>query len=46
MTATFGEAAYDNAEDLMRWIESKTDMSATPPVIVDRFEYRVDGVEL
>lgn len=33
MTATFGDVAYDNAKDLMKWIESKTDMDATPAAI-------------
>ena len=46
MNATFGSKQYDNAEDLMEWIESMTDMSATPQPIVDRFEYNIEGNEL
>ena len=44
--ASFGVKLYDSDEDLKRWIESMTDMSATPPPIIDRFEYNIDGNEI
>ena len=46
MNATFGSKQYDNAEDLMSWIESMTDMSATPQPIIDRFEYNIEVGEI
>ena len=46
MNATFGSKQYDTADDLMEWIESMTDMSATPKPIIDRFEYNIEGNEL
>ena len=44
MNATLGSKQYDTAEDLMEWIESMTDMSATPPIIEDRFEYTTEEI--
>ena len=46
MNASFGVKLYDTAEDLMEWIESVTDMSATPPIIEDRFEYNIEVGEI
>ena len=44
--ASFGVKLYDSDEDLKSWIESVTDMSATPKPIIDRFEYNIDGIEI